>query len=911
MTDNNQNVDLLDTDGNIVTGPASMAAQALQVGYKPATPENIAHAEAIKKFGPGIANKAAAFAAGAARGATLNISDPVLTHLGITSPETLAGLAEAHPALSFAGQVAGTGAALALAPGEGELAAADLINPISAASKIGGATAKALAPAAAEAGAGLGTRAAIAAGQIGAKGLGSAVEGAFYGLGQTVTESALGDPDVTAERLMDNVGYGALLGGALGSTVEAGKMAIPKSLGAAKEAVQGGWNKIWGDARAPEIPESFMHLPTGEAPAAGVEIPTWEGEGGAATPPEGEAPLPSEGMPQPGILPRIIARIKQATTGTPAEETEAAFATRGAAGKELLTKEERTQFQKELGESIQDVHDKTEAALKDAIGTARAQETDALLKDSSPAAAQAEFARVNTQLDHTIAEMRSRPSLYPGHFPENLEDVKADLQAAVHENSPASDYFHAINEAKQAIDTKLPWGSDPSGSTKNAVALIKGLRGDLRSSLENEDVWGSAAARQAAFNNTYSQWKTVTGKRSPFRQLFMKQIAGSGGSTKWVVNQNKLGQFLNQINDARGMERADALRNVFRSAHDAIGEIDNTYKNAPFEHFDAESHRALIQRNIDQATRAQNIVGAQNIGYGGLFGLGKILLAGHFGGPLGAAAVLGKHAVEAATNPEVVAGKLANIEKAASKTTDIITNGVKGLFSKSEALKALKGPTIQELENHKDRIKQVTKMTANPGVLVDNTVKNTQMMADVAPKVTSGVNNTVARATQFLASKVPQVGPSMPFSKPPEPSDLDLQRFDRYYRVVEKPTSILEQMKTGELKDESLEALRTVYPKLNEQMQTEIMSQMASLKDPTKVPYQTRMMISKFMGQPMDVSLLPQNIQTMNGAMIAAAAQEQANKGGPAGARPTSKALGNIDIASRSATLLSQTSQRE
>lgn len=75
-------------------------------------------------------------------------------------------------------------------------------------------------------------------GAAGAHAAGAAAEGAIYsGVGSTLTEYALGDPSLNAEKILANFGYGALLGGGAGAALKAAEVGVPASVKAASEGV--------------------------------------------------------------------------------------------------------------------------------------------------------------------------------------------------------------------------------------------------------------------------------------------------------------------------------------------------------------------------------------------------------------------------------------------------------------------------------------------------------------------------------------------------------------------------------------------------------------------------------------------------------------------------------------------------
>lgn len=162
--------------------------------------------------------------------------------------------------------------------------------------------------------------------------------------------------------------------------------------------------------------------------------------------------------------------------------------------------------------------------------------------------------------------------------------------------------------------------------------------------------------------------------------------------------------------------------------------------------------------------------------------------------------------------------------------------------------------------------KKAVEQHADPKALAESLATHTQEYAQAAPNITQGLNTSVMRAQQFLQSKIPQSGTSLPLSMEHKPSRSAMAKFNNYYETVNDPLSVLSHVKRGTLRNEHLEALGTVYPHLYNEMKKKVTEHM----DPEKarsLPYGTKVSIAKFMGQPMDGSMLPQSIQANQSAL--------------------------------------------
>lgn len=240
-------------DGKVGTVPVGQATQAFAAGARAVTQEDYRAAQLEKKYG-GVGGSLAATGEGVARGLTVGLSDP----LAIGAAGALGGkdweervrshLAEekdAHPWLAGAGEVAGAVAPLlasggaaapeeAAALGAGELAAgageaaevagsggrfASLLRAVGAPARgvgaAGEAAGKFVAPAI-DAIPGAGTALGRVAKAAARGSISAGTEGALYGAGSEVSEDALGDHELTAQKLAAAIGHGALYGAMLG-----------------------------------------------------------------------------------------------------------------------------------------------------------------------------------------------------------------------------------------------------------------------------------------------------------------------------------------------------------------------------------------------------------------------------------------------------------------------------------------------------------------------------------------------------------------------------------------------------------------------------------------------------------------------------------------------------------------------
>lgn len=187
---------------------------------------------------------------------------------------------------------------------------------------------------------------------------------------------------------------------------------------------------------------------------------------------------------------------------------------------------------------------------------------------------------------------------------------------------------------------------------------------------------------------------------------------------------------------------------------------------------------------------------------------------------------------------------------------------------------------------------------SDPTKLADHVAKHTQGMAKNLPDTTQGMITSLMSGQQFLQSKLPQSGASLPLSVEHKPSRTAMSKFNSYYDTVNDPMSVLSHVKAGTLKNEHLEALGAVYPKLYEEMKKKVVEHM----DPEKakgLPYGTKVALAKFMGQPMDASMLPQSIMANQAALAGPRLGSQASMDM---GKPTLGGMKELNASDRTAT---------
>ena len=190
----------------------------------------------------------------AGRGLTFGLSDVALEKMGAYTDEEIQGLEEHNAILSGVGEIGGALAPALLTGGGSALGAAGVKGLLKKGVHYSPAGFAMRSAAAAEAA--VGKHLGVQALEGGSKmlravpgfGAAGAVEGALFGAGETFSEELLGRTDKTAEQIMGDIGFAAVLGGGLSSAFSMAPAVVAKAFQSqAKTEYPKGLAKVVGE----------------------------------------------------------------------------------------------------------------------------------------------------------------------------------------------------------------------------------------------------------------------------------------------------------------------------------------------------------------------------------------------------------------------------------------------------------------------------------------------------------------------------------------------------------------------------------------------------------------------------------------------------------------------------------------
>lgn len=868
-----QTINVITPDGKFVAVPSDALHEAIQSGYRLATPEEQHVYNQQIKYGEGTLNEVKAFGEGAGRGLTFGATDYIAPALGLATKEDIAGRKQYNPTAAITGEITGAVAPSLLAPESiaGRLPVGLLGKSArfaeSGLAKIGKAAAE-LAPEGS-----LAARGIEKAGHLAAKTLAGAGEGAAFGAGQAFSEDALGNPEPLGESLLANMGYGAMWGGGLGGGLGFAESVIPKAASMTKSVMGKAYETLLGKEAAPILDEA-----------------------GAIT---------NAGARETGVLQDIYGNISSKATGKSLEETMAPFQNPDDF---LLKNETQKQAHIKLAENDINAMLKQERELsKQVFSEHKPKAFSELLEGHDIAAPNQLTTDFVTKADEVQQAILADPDQYAKNLATQVGEIKDGVMRRLNNESTAADHFEQVEGAKRRLDGIVEqMKNKQSDKIIATVPMLRDLAGLARKGLEDETIWGKAASVQQSLNEASSELIKA-------QKALLKSIGEKDPNTgRLVAAPTKISTFYNGIKTAKGQQTLERLNN-YRDKLTRFTNASEEIHNIAGAEFDAKATSEMLAKNYKNVDIAnKTFTQDPNSGHGKL----TDMLLGSMG--MGLPLKFAEQVVKHLQNPSAVASKLANINSAAVKVGKTVDNLAKKAYepilagveaSKEGAKKIFEKESVdKKIEETTSRIKSIDNMHKQ-------IQESTNPISGFAPKISSALQRSMINGALFLHSKIPDWSDNStakPFDAPKPISWAQNAKFMRYYDAVDNPISVMKDAVSGTANPQGIEVLQTVYPNLYANMKTSLLNEIVSKKAKNAdlvIPYQKRVVLSQFLGVNLDSTTNPSNIMA-NQAIMASKANEKKQQESSM-INPTQKGLSNIDLAGRSMTPAQQNNLRE
>lgn len=916
-------------DGGVAEADAAGAADLLRSGAAVGldTPEYAEERRLEREYGD---SPVRAGVAGAARGVTVGLSDVAGSALGFAEP--LRELQERNPDASTAGEVAGTIAPLLLSGGSSAVARAGV--GAARAAEGGGLLTRALriatAPSRGVAAAGelaersvlglLGGTARTGSGRIAQRaaslGAAGAVEGAAYGAGDVLSESALGDHELTAETLLAGLGYGALSGGAggalfggglglLGEGARATWAGVRRAGRASRDLLERAWSEQTGTTLRPGVAELYERA--AETIADAGHIATGEPRDFIR---QGLS-LSQDGQRLRDIIRRGDEVYADGTRRIVDDINATEIANRHAQdfwGHGL----KREQIRGAIGGDVS-IGERAHVVRGglDELG-AWADRVIANPHASARATLQ-QATRLRAFVDAQIdaLERIANPGRGEGG---RFRRVVANPQEV------ASDLFMLADQTKRHLG-RVQGFVERAGDAQAVSDLREIYQRTLRAPLEDRRLWGDAADIQREVNEIYTRYLT---RRSPYERAFLGDVARDDVDPFRRIGQAdsaRVDGFLRGVGTAANDTRASVFREVLTTGDELSQAMLRRMDLPDNVRREIAEGGVATRRALATLDDVENAASALNQ-FRRLETQGSVeraLVAGAAGRLVGGR--LGDFAASAMASPAQAIRVLSAIEQVRARVQARTTRSVRrfldramqtgrqigeGAAAKGRRARTRAAEGIGALAGHEafnEAVREVAEAQADPGGHAEALGRRTSSMSDDAPRTQLALQQATMRGTAFLAARIPPGAVASSNAIPgarrrPRVSDGERARFMRYVEAVRDPLGVLDDLERRRLTREGVQTLREVYPRLYADLTATVLREIADRAERGRpMAYSDQLQLGVLLGVPTTPSLKPSNIVMLQANLAALGAQQQL--GAPT-MRPRSRSSGSAPSVSGS-----------
>lgn len=824
---------LVNPQGDLVTVPEEQASYALRQGFKAPSDADLAEESKREKYGQGLGTELRAGAEGAARGLTFGLSDYALQALG-ADKEGLAERKARNPLSAMGGETLGVGAGLLASGGLGGALGAGVRGASAAGELAGQGVARGLGALGLGGAEGLAGRA-LAAGAE--KGIAGATEGALYGAGQGISETALGDPTDAAQTILAHAGMGAILGGGLGAAT----------------GVLGGVGK----AALESLRADGTDAATGAAAIASGSPKTagWHVKGAAKI-----TSILS------GADEGVLTDMLDLNSAEGAKVRAAAFADQGVDNAAV----------RNLTSHVQSVEDNSRILLDEARGAAKDAHIAKVIKRSNVDEQEQAAMETLASMQQRIDTLREDPEYgyKPGvkRLQQQLDIAAHHVENAYKSDNPSAKMFAAFDDLKAELGkiTEPKRGVSYNTQDQAAFTMMEDMYkapGGLMQFLEDRGLWGKAAEIQERVNR---KWVPALEKRRQFRSQFLREF----GNKDWQSIYRADPAAISSLLKGAGVADQDLNYELLNQHVDALGDLSREIQDA----YQLGGEHATATSNITAATKAAKEQISDAMKTAAIRNEARKILETKGGRAAAQLAKLevrfrmGINPADAAVQNEVARNvQLGNMQRAMRDVYSQVDKGADGLLSKLKEIPKVTTPTAVKAyheirwaprergdeqankENPYDkRLSELANLSANPELLRQRLESSMGDLHGYVPRIATEMHLAATQAVNYvynLAPKNPYMDATVDMRRLWRPSTIELQSFERTLQAVHDPLGVIRDFQHGHVSPEAADALRTVYPHLYARLVQRLVPKIAEQEG---IPLQRRLELADVLGVPID-----------------------------------------------------------
>lgn len=454
---------------------------------------------------------------------------------------------------------------------------------------------------------------------------------------------------------------------------------------------------------------------------------------------------------------------------------------------------------------------------------------------------------------------------------------------------------------------------DEAGRTFDMVGTANAIRREVLEPLsERPGVWRKVSKRI----NKWLDEAMEGGEKITFRKAEQLKRALDDEipylKANWTPYDKTLARVRGMLKEAVETQADDAARAVgrpgfldeFRAAKKAFGHAHETRKIATDMLDRRNANRWFTPSDYGSALGGMLLGvaggdgdaierGMQGLAMGAALGLGNRFLRAH-GNQIAAVAVdrLAGTAIDSAA-------RKAAVDAADRLITKKVQDAARTFFTKQGAAavrqatqrkilttsyaRETRTKIADRIEAFNDRVSELGHWISNPEQFAERVGQRTEGLEQISPGLATSTQMSVYNAAHFLWTKAPKnpaAGRTLnPAVQKWRPSDMELAKWERYVEAVEDPMSVLDDLNAGRINREGIETLKTVYPRIYEEVQTVFLDHLSETRE--NLNYRDRLQLSILFDVPLEVTMEPGFVAAIQQRHAQITAEDEAAKQRP------------------------------
>ncbi len=193
----------------------------------------------------------------------------------------------------------------------------------------------------------------------------------------------------------------------------------------------------------------------------------------------------------------------------------------------------------------------------------------------------------------------------------------------------------------------------------------------------------------------------------------------------------------------------------------------------------------------------------------------------------------------------------------------LMTDAAKGVFKPGAEVLASK--SIPTERDRSRLVKRMDEINANP----EGALKEPDKFGSYMPGHAGAKGQAVGAALEYLHNAKPMPRKTTLMDKAREPSPHEIAEYNKVLDLAQQPALAFKKIKDGTITSRDINMLKSVYPAFYKQAVSKLHDQLVDhLSKEKTIPYTTRIGLAKFFGEPLDSTMQPASLMSIQQSLM-------------------------------------------